>query len=52
VHLSSLTKNVDELVAKGLMTLYVEINAKAIGGDESPAVTVVSDDETPAIEED
>jgi hypothetical protein len=52
VHLSSLTKNVDEFVAKGLMTLYMEINAKAIGGDESPVVPAVSGDETPAVEED
>ena len=36
VHLSSLTKNVDEFVTKGIMTLYVEINAKAIGGNENP----------------
>ena len=35
VHLSSLTKNIDEFVAKGIMTLHVEINAKAIGGNEN-----------------
>ena len=52
VHLSSLTKNVDEFVAKGIMTLYVEINAKAIGGDELSAVKAVSNDATPAVEED
>lgn len=52
VHLSSLTKNVDEFVAKGLMTLYVEINAKAIGGEEISAAKAISDDETPVVEED
>ena len=30
VHLSSLTKNIDELVEKKIMTIYVEITAKAI----------------------
>ena len=30
VHLSSLIKNVDEFVAKNIMTLYVEITPKAI----------------------
>lgn len=38
VHLSSLTKNIDELVAKNIVTLYVEINAKAIGANETAAV--------------
>lgn len=52
VHLSSLTKNVDEFVAKGLMTLYVEINAKAIGGEEISAAKAISGDETPVVEED
>jgi len=52
VHLSSLTKNVDEFVAKGIMTLYVELNAKAIGGEEVSTVKAVSGDETPAVEED
>lgn len=33
VHLSSLTKNVDEFAAKNIMTLYVEIIAKPLGGD-------------------
>ena len=33
VHLSSLTKNVDEFEAKNIMTLYVEIIAKPLGGD-------------------
>ncbi len=30
VHLSSLTKNIDNLVANNIMTIYVEITAKAI----------------------
>lgn len=30
VHLSSLTKNIDDLVANNIMTIYVEITAKAI----------------------
>ena len=38
VHLSFLTKNIDELVAKNIVTLYVEINAKAIGANETAAV--------------
>jgi hypothetical protein len=38
VHLSSLTKKIDELVAKNIMTLYVEIIAKAIEvGKTQPA---------------
>ncbi|MDG1081318.1 MAG: DUF6172 family protein, partial [Porticoccaceae bacterium] len=37
VHLPSLTKNIDEFVAKGITILYVEINAKAMGGEEIPA---------------
>ncbi len=52
VHLSSLTKNVDEFVAKGSMTLYVELNAKAIGGDEISTARAISGDETAAVEED
>jgi len=38
VHLSSLTKNIDELVENNIMTIYVEITAKAIeAGDKPPA---------------
>jgi len=37
VHLPSLNKNIDEFVAKGITILYVEINAKAMGGEEIPA---------------
>ena len=36
VHLSSLTKNIDELVEKKIMTIYVEITAKAIEAAENP----------------
>jgi hypothetical protein len=36
VHLSSLTKNIDELVEKNIMTIYVEITAKAIEAAENP----------------
>tara|TARA_R110002072_G_scaffold2280_1_gene18826 strand:- start:34493 stop:34795 length:303 start_codon:yes stop_codon:yes gene_type:complete len=38
VHLSSLTKNIDELVEKDIMTIYVEINAKAIGSSDAGPV--------------
>ena len=36
VHLSSLTKNIDDLVANDIVTFYVEITAKAMKGGESP----------------
>jgi hypothetical protein len=36
VHLSSLTKNIDALVEKNIMTVYVEITAKAIEAAENP----------------
>jgi len=35
VHLSSLTKNIDELVENNIMTIYVEITAKAIETGEN-----------------
>lgn len=35
VPLSSLTKNIDELVANNIMTIYVEITPKAIGADKN-----------------
>ena len=34
VHLSSLTKNIDDLVANHIMTIYVDITPKAMGADE------------------
>jgi len=37
VHLSSLTKNIDELVENNIMTIYVEITAKAIETGENPS---------------
>ncbi|MFK8067540.1 MAG: DUF6172 family protein [Gammaproteobacteria bacterium] len=37
VQLSSLTKNIDELVEKNSMTIYVEITAKAIEAFEKPS---------------
>lgn len=36
VHLSSLTTNIDELVENNIMTIYVEIIAKAIEAGENP----------------
>ena len=37
-HLSSLTKNIDELVENNVMTIHVEITAKAIeAGKNTPA---------------
>lgn len=36
VHLSSLTKNIDELVENNIMTIYVEITAKAIEAVKKP----------------
>ncbi|MGO1502503.1 MAG: DUF6172 family protein [Marinobacter sp.] len=36
VHLSSLMKYIDELVANNIMTLYVEITPKAIVAGEKP----------------
>lgn len=36
VYLSKLTKSIDELVEKGIMTIYVEITAKAIETTKSP----------------
>lgn len=36
VLLSSLTKNIDELVKNNIMTIYVEITAKAIEAGEKP----------------
>jgi hypothetical protein len=36
VHLSSLMKNIDELVAKDIMIIYVEITPKAIEARETP----------------
>jgi hypothetical protein len=38
VHLSSLTKSIDALVEKNIMTIYVEITAKALEGGGTPAV--------------
>jgi len=35
VHLSSLTKNIDDLVENNIMTIYVEITAKAINAAEN-----------------
>lgn len=35
VPLSSLTKNIDDLVANNIMTIYVEITPKAIAADGS-----------------
>lgn len=35
VHLSSLTKNIDDLVANNIMTIYVEITAKAIDPNDN-----------------
>lgn len=39
VHLSSLMKNIDELVKNNIMTIYVELTAKAI--EKLPAQTAV-----------
>ena len=36
VHLSTLTKNIDDLVENNIMTIYVEITAKAIEVVEKP----------------
>ena len=36
VHLSSLTKNIDELVENNILTIYVEITAKAIKAVKKP----------------
>ena len=36
VHLSSLMKNIDELVEKNIMTFYVEITPKAIEVEKKP----------------
>ncbi|MGO1692546.1 MAG: DUF6172 family protein [Marinobacter sp.] len=36
VHVSSLMKYIDELVANNIMTLYVEITPKAIAADDAP----------------
>jgi hypothetical protein len=36
VHLSSLMKNIDELVAQDIMIIYVEITPKAIEARETP----------------
>ncbi|MCU7886479.1 MAG: hypothetical protein KZQ82_20005 [Candidatus Thiodiazotropha sp. (ex Lucinoma annulata)] len=36
VHLSSLTKSIDELVENNIMTIYVEITAKAIEAGKNP----------------
>ncbi len=36
VHLSTLTKNIDDLVENNIMTIYVEITAKAIEVGEKP----------------
>ena len=38
VHLSSLTKSIDGLVENNIMTIYVEIKAKAIGSAEKLSV--------------
>lgn len=35
VNLSSLTKNIDDLVANNIMTIYVEITAKAIDPNDN-----------------
>jgi hypothetical protein len=37
VHLSELNKNIDELVEKGVKTIYVEITAKAVVTDSGAA---------------
>lgn len=36
VHVSSLMKYIDELVANNIMTFYVEITPKAIAADDAP----------------
>jgi len=36
VHLSSLRKNIDELVENNIMTIFVEITAKAIEAGKNP----------------
>ncbi len=36
VHLSSLNKQIDELVTNNIMTIYIEITAKAITSTEKP----------------
>lgn len=38
VHMSSLMKNIDALVEKGIMTIYVEMTARAITAAEKPPV--------------
>lgn len=38
VHLSSLNQQIDELVTNNIMTIYVEITAKAIKSAEKPPV--------------
>ena len=38
VHLSSLNKNIDDLVANNIMTIYVEITAKEMTGGETPFI--------------
>ena len=38
VPLSSLTKNIDALVENNIMTIYVEITAKAIEATEKPPI--------------
>ncbi|WP_045859373.1 DUF6172 family protein [Teredinibacter purpureus] len=37
VHLSTLTKNIDDLVANNILTIYVEITAKPIEAAENPS---------------
>jgi hypothetical protein len=36
INLSSLMKGIDDLVENAIMTIYVEITAKAIGASETP----------------
>lgn len=37
VPLSALTQSIDELVEKNIMTIYIELTAKAVSRDDRPA---------------
>jgi len=49
VQLPSLTKSIDALVEKNIMTIYVEITAKALAGGGTPAIE--KPEESPETEE-
>ena len=50
VHQAALSKSIDELVEKNIMTIYVEITAKPIEASEKPPAKPIDNSEEPPAE--